>query len=84
MAAMNRRASLVYEDLSKEQQALNAEQETEVILQQLCRDTATDIRPETSKVFSDLVSAIRKLDTQGVRKISFKLGSICPSNARVA
>ena len=74
----------MYDHGDKEETTRRAQQEAEEVLRQLCRDTATDIRPDTPRVFSSLVSAMRRVDVSGLRALYAKLlqNTMCADNIR--
>ena len=74
----------MYEHGNKEEITRKARQEAEEVLRQLCRDTASDIRPDTPRVFSSLVSVMRKVDASGLKALYAKLvqNTLCANNVR--
>ena len=74
----------MYEHGNKEEITRQAKQEAEELLRQLCRDTVTDIRPETPRIFSSLVSVMRRVDASGLKSLYAKLeqNTLCANNVR--
>ena len=81
---MTKRATLMYEHGNKEEISRKARQEAEEVLRQLCRDTASDIRPETPSIFSSLVSVMRRVDASDLKALYAKLeqNTLCANNIR--
>ena len=82
--AVTARSSLMFEHASREETSRQAQQQAEETLRQLCRSTANDIRPETPKIFSALVSDMRRMDVSGLKSLLAKLQqtTICANNDR--
>ncbi|XP_076472801.1 uncharacterized protein LOC143302134 isoform X1 [Babylonia areolata] len=80
---VSQRVSLMYQH-ANEDITRKALQEVEEVLRQLCRDTQTDIRPDTPRLFSSLVSAMRRVDTSGLKALYAKLeqNTLCADNIR--
>ncbi|XP_076472286.1 uncharacterized protein LOC143301780 [Babylonia areolata] len=78
------RVSLMYQHGNKEEITHKARQEAEDVLRQLCRDTQTDIRPDTPRLFSSLVSALRRVDSSSLQALHSKLeqNTMCAGNIR--
>ncbi|XP_076436385.1 uncharacterized protein LOC143275928 [Babylonia areolata] len=81
---VSQRVSLMFQHANKEEITRKAQQEAEEVLRQLCRDTQTDIRPDTPRLFSSLVSAMRRVDTSGLKALYAKLeqNTLCVNNIR--
>ncbi|KAL8597069.1 hypothetical protein ACOMHN_057558 [Nucella lapillus] len=81
---VSQRVSLMYDHGSQEEISHKAQQEAEEVLRQLCRDTQTDIRPDTPRLFSSLVSALRKVDSSSLQTLysSLEQNTLCSSNIR--
>ena len=58
--------------------------QAEEVLRQLCRDTAADIRPDTPRIFSSLVTVMRRVDASGLKALHAKLeqNTLCADNIR--
>ncbi|KAL8574772.1 hypothetical protein ACOMHN_035315 [Nucella lapillus] len=82
--SVSQRVSLMFEHANKEEITRKAQQEAEEVLRQLCRDTQTDIRPDTPRLFSSLVSAMRRVDTSGLKALFAQLeqSTLCANNIR--
>ncbi|KAL8574776.1 hypothetical protein ACOMHN_035319 [Nucella lapillus] len=81
---VSQRVSLMFEHANKEEITRKAQQEAEEVLRQLCRDTQTDIRPDTPRLFSSLVSTMRRVDTSGLKALYAQLeqNTLCANNIR--
>jgi hypothetical protein len=51
-------------------------------LSEICQSTQKDIRPETPRIFSDLVYLLRKLDADSMERIyrQISANTMCPNN----
>ena len=81
---MYERSGLTFEHAKNEQSQTKGREVVEKVLQELCRNTDTDVRPETPRFFSSLVSAMRKLETIDLRTLydSLERNKLCAKNAR--
>ncbi|XP_060075290.1 apolipophorins-like [Ylistrum balloti] len=59
--------------------------DVETVLQQICKNTHTDIRPESTALFSKLVDKLQTLDIQSIKDVYRQLsdGRFCVQNPRV-
>ncbi|KAK7501815.1 hypothetical protein BaRGS_00006901, partial [Batillaria attramentaria] len=82
--AITNRVSMMYDHGSREEQSREARMEAEHMLRQLCRDTQDDIRPDTPRLFANLVSVMRKVDASGLKSLYSQLeqNTLCANNIR--
>ncbi|XP_067679783.1 uncharacterized protein [Haliotis asinina] len=76
------RTGLIYEHVYGNGQRAEPRREAENKLQQICRDTTQDIRPDTPRLFSELVYILRNMDVSTLRSVysQVKRGSLCSDN----
>ena len=74
----------MYDHGSQEDLHLKAREEAEQVLSQLCQETQKDIRPDTPRLFSSLVSALRRVDAASLQALdsSLQQNTLCASNGR--
>ena len=79
---VTRRADLLFEHAHSAESEAQARSQAQAKLTQLCDVTRSDIRPETPRLFSELVGLLRTLDASSLKKIyaQAQQGSICKGN----
>ncbi len=76
--AITSRKPLVYERVEDEEEQGSSRREARGVLQQLCRDTTQDVRPDAPNLFNKLVQSLKKLDATNLIEIQRTANSICP------
>ncbi|XP_046361600.2 uncharacterized protein LOC124138779 [Haliotis rufescens] len=76
------RTGLIYEHVYGNGQRAEPRREAENKLQEICRDTREDVRPDTPRLFSELVYIIRNMDVTTLNGVynQVKRGSLCSDN----
>ncbi|RUS87830.1 hypothetical protein EGW08_004429 [Elysia chlorotica] len=76
------RDSLLFDHFASRPSVEQARRLTEENLKEICESTSYDVRPETPRLFSELVYALKALDKQTMEEIfgQLKTKSLCPSN----
>ncbi|GFO07588.1 microsomal triglyceride transfer protein large subunit [Plakobranchus ocellatus] len=76
--------SLLFDHSATRPSAEQARRQAEEKLKEICESTAYDVRPESPRLFSDLVTALKALDIQTLERILNQLKSkrLCPGNEK--
>ncbi|GFO07001.1 vitellogenin [Plakobranchus ocellatus] len=78
------RDSLAFDHSAIRPSAEQARRQTEEKLKEICESTAHDIRPESPRLFSELVTALKALDKQTMEEMfrQLKTKTMCPTNEK--
>ncbi|GFS05085.1 apolipophorin long isoform [Elysia marginata] len=74
--------SLLFDHSASRLSASQARQQVEQKLKEVCESTSYDVRPESPRLFSELVYALKALDKQTMDEVfrQLKTKTLCPSN----
>ncbi|GFS01680.1 apolipophorin [Elysia marginata] len=74
--------SLLFDHSASRPSASQARQQVEQKLKEICESTSYDVRPESPRLFSELVYALKALDKQTMDEMfrQLKTKTLCPSN----
>ncbi len=76
------RTGMNYEHVYGNGERAEPRKDAENKLEEICRDTREDIRPDSPRLFSELVYIVKNMDAAALREIysQLKRGSLCSQN----
>ena len=80
----DRRVDLFFDQTQGETEGNTAAREALDLLRNMCRETADDIRPDTPRQFSSLVSIMKTMNYNGLKRVynQVKNDRLCPHNTK--
>ena len=73
---------MIFEHIHDPANAMTTKKHVEEKLVEICKSTKKDVRPETPRLFADLVNMLKAADASTIERLyeSVKSGSLCSGN----